>query len=96
MTKLDASLARNSAAAGNLLRLAETAQQMLRAERLPTRLKAAVALQCPLRFRPSGGKGVDPNVLCGVIDRHDLGDLDQRAFRRTIRGASRAADSAEL
>ena len=38
----------------------------------------------------SRGKGVDPNVLCGVIDRHDLGELDQRAFGRTIGGASRA------
>ena len=69
---------------------------MLRAERLPTRLKAAVPSQRPLRLHRSRGKGVGPNVLPGVIDRHDLGELDQRAFRRTIGGAPRAADAAEL
>ena len=69
---------------------------MLRAEGLPTRLKAAVALQCPLRLHPSWGKRVDPNVLSGVIDRHDLGELNQRAFARAIGGAPRTADAAKL
>ena len=67
---------------------------MLRAECLPTRLKAAVTLQCSLRLDPSRGKCVDPNILPGVIDRHNLGELNQCAFGRAVGGAARAPDGA--
>src|SRR5271165_1084784 len=81
---------------GDLLRAAEAAQQMLRAKRLPTYLKAAVALQCSLRLHASRRECVHPNVLSGMIDRHDFGELDQRSFGRTIGGAARAAYATEL
>jgi len=69
---------------------------MLRAEGLAARLKAAIALQYSLRLDPSRGKCVDPNILPGGIDRHNLGDLNQCAFGRAVGAAARAADATEL
>ena len=53
-------------------------------------------MQCALRLDRARRQRVDPDVLRRVVDRHDLGELDQRALGRAIGGAPGAADAAEL
>jgi len=80
----------------DLMRPAEAGQQVLWAEPFPSRLEAAVPMQYPLRFNRSRGERVDADILCGMIDRHDLGKLDQRAFCSAVGGSPGAADTSQL
>jgi len=57
---------------------------------------AAVAAQEPLGFDRARGQGIDPDVLVSVVDRHDLGELNQSAFGRAISCAPGAADAPKL
>ncbi len=65
----------------DLIGLAEPHQQMLRPGDAPRLLHVAVAQHQASRFDRAGRKGVDPDVLPGVIDGHCPRQLDDRALR---------------
>src|SRR5712691_2497054 len=82
--------------AGDLVGAAEPARQVLGAELLARGGKRTVAVEGPLRLDPTRRQRVGPDVLRGMVDRDDLGELDQRTFGRAIGGAPGAADPAQL
>ena len=94
--KLAASLARNTAAARNLLRLAEPPEQVLRAGGFARLLHRAEAIDEPVGLDRARRQRVHPDLLRGVVHRHRLGELDQGALGRAVRDAPRRADAAEL
>src|SRR5439155_19353440 len=82
--------------AGDLLRASEAPRQVLAADRFIGAGERAVAPQRPLGLDRAGRQRVDPDVLRRVVDRHDLGELDQGALGRAIGGAAGTADPAKL
>ena len=81
---------------GDLVRLAEALQQMLRAGRSPCRFHVAKALHQTIGLDRSRRKRIDPHVLRRVVGRHRLGKLDQCTLGRAIDRAARPRDATEL
>jgi len=58
---------------------AQAVKQMLRAGGAARLVHAAVAMDHAARRHRAGRERVDPHVVAGVVDRHRLGELNDRA-----------------